>query len=97
MGDCRYRGGVGTQGTLREAGPLYDIITELRKKNPCTKIRETGFSEPYLITESEDQIIDEMLALLNKNGLTSYKALSLLERLGNIIEMGQRLAKGTTH
>jgi hypothetical protein len=38
-----------------------------------------------------------MLELLNKYGLTSHQSQSLLERLGRIIEMGQRLAKGTTH
>ena len=35
--------------------------------------------------------------LLNKHGLTSHQSLNLLERLGRIIEMGQRLTKGTTH
>jgi len=29
--------------------------------------------------------------------LTSHQSLNLLERLGGIIEMGQRLPKGTTH
>jgi len=76
---------------------LYDIITELRNKNPRAKIPETAFPEPYLLTETENRIIDEILALLNKNGLTSHQSLTLLERLGSIIEMGQRLAKGTTH
>jgi len=76
---------------------LFDIITELRKKNPRAKIPETAFPEPYLLTETENRIIDEILALLNKNGLTSHQSLNLLERLGGIIELGQRLAKGTTH
>ncbi len=76
---------------------LYDIVTELRKKNPRAKIPETAFPEPYLLTETENKIIDDMLALLNKHGLTSHQSQNLLERLGRIIEMGQRLAKGTTH
>jgi hypothetical protein len=38
-----------------------------------------------------------MLELLKKNGLTSHQSLNLLERLGRIIEMGKRVAKGPTH
>ncbi len=53
--------------------------------------------EPYFLTDTENTIIDDMLELLNKHGLTSHQYLSLLERLGRIIEMGQRVAKGTTH
>jgi len=76
---------------------LYDIIAEFRRKNPRAKIPETAFPEPYLLTETENTIIDDILALLNTNGLTSHQSLNLLERVGLIIEMGQRLAKGTTH
>jgi hypothetical protein len=76
---------------------LYDIITEFRGKNPRARIPETVFPEPYLLTETENKIIDDMLELLNKHGLTSHQSQNLLERLGRIIEMGQRLAKGTTH
>lgn len=76
---------------------LYAIITEFRRKNPRANIPETVFPEPYLLTETENKIIDEMLEMLNKNGLTSHQSLNLLDRLGRIIEMGQRIAKGTTH
>jgi hypothetical protein len=76
---------------------LYDIITELRRKNPHARIPETVFPEPYLLTETENTIIDDILELLNKNGLTSHQSMNLLERLGRIIEMGQRVAKGMTH
>ncbi len=76
---------------------LLDIIAELRRKNPRAKIPETAFPEPYLLTETENKILDDMLELLNKHGLTSHQSQNLLERLGRIIEMGQRVAKGTTH
>ena len=76
---------------------LYEIIAEFRRTTPHAKIPETAFPEPYLLTETENQIIDDILALLNKHGMTSYQSQNLLERLGRIIEMGQRLAKGTTH
>jgi hypothetical protein len=37
-----------------------------------------------------------MLALISKNGLTSHQSMDLLERLGGIIEMGQRVSRGMT-
>ena len=58
---------------------LFDIITELRKQNPRAKIPETAFPEPYLFTETENRIIDDILGLLNKNGLTSHELLSETE------------------
>jgi ribosome biogenesis protein Nip4 len=76
---------------------LYDIITEFSRKNPRASIPETTFPEPYLLTVTENKIIDDILELLNKHGLTSHQSQHLLERLGRIIEMGQRLPKGTTH
>jgi hypothetical protein len=76
---------------------LYNIISEFRRKDPHAKIPETAFSEPYLLTETENTIIDDILVLLNQHGLTSHQSHNLLERLGRIIEMGQRMAKGTTH
>lgn len=76
---------------------LYDIISEFRRKNPRARIPETAFPEPYLLTETENKIIDDILEILNRQGLTSHQSMNLLERLGRIIEMGQRVAKGTTH
>jgi len=76
---------------------LFDIITELRQQNPRAKIPETAFPEPYLLTETENKIIDDILQLLNKHGLSSHQSKNLLERLGGIIEMGQRLSKEITH
>jgi len=76
---------------------LYDIIAEFRRRNPRASIPETAFPKPALLTETEDKIIDDILELLNKYGLTSAQSADLLERLGGIIEMGQRMAKNTTH
>jgi hypothetical protein len=63
---------------------LFDIITEFRRENPHTSIPETAFPEPYLLTESENTIIDDILELLNKHGLTSHQSQNLLERSGRI-------------
>ena len=87
---------LGQKGLCTKLDP-HAIINELRKKNPCTRVPEMAFPEPHLLTETENTIIDDILELLNKNGLTSHQSMNLLERLGRIIEMGQRLAKGTTH
>ncbi len=76
---------------------LHTIVDELRRKNPQAQIPETAFPEPDLLTETENKIIDEMLELLKKNGLTSHQSMNLLERVGRIIELGQRIARGTTH
>ena len=76
---------------------LHTVIDELRGKNPRARIPETTFPEPNLLTETENKIIDDILELLNKHGLTSHQSQYLLERLWRIIEMGQRVAKGTTH
>ncbi len=65
---------------------LHTIINELRRKNPHVLIPETAFPEPYLLTDTENTIIDDILELLNKNGLTSHQLMNLLERLGRIIE-----------
>jgi len=71
---------------------LNDIITEFHRKNPCAIIPEAAFPEPYLLTETENTIIDGYLELLNKHGLTSPQSQRLLERLGRISEMEQRVA-----
>jgi hypothetical protein len=49
---------------------LYDIITEFRHKNSRASIPETAFPDPYLLAETESKILDGILELLNKNGLT---------------------------
>ena len=60
-------------------------------------ISETAFPEPYVLSKTENKIIDDLLTVLNQHSLTSQQSVNLLERLGRIIEMGQRVAKGTPH
>ena len=61
---------------------LHTIIDELRRKSFRVHIPETAFPEPYLLTETENTIIDDILELLNKHGLTSRQSMNLLERDG---------------
>jgi mannitol/fructose-specific phosphotransferase system IIA component (Ntr-type) len=49
---------------------LFDIITEFRKKSPRASIPETAFPEPYLITETENKIIDDDTTTLLPRGQT---------------------------
>jgi hypothetical protein len=76
---------------------LYDIIEGLRNKNPRAGLPETVFPPPYLITQTEEKVIDDILAVLNQHGMDSKQSLELLEQVGRIIEMGVRIARGTTH
>jgi hypothetical protein len=63
---------------------IYDIITEFRRKNPHASIPETASLEPYLLNETENKVIDDLLELLKKHGLTSHQSVNLLEQLGRI-------------
>ena len=73
---------------------LFNIISDLRKKNPRAKIPDTVFPSPYLMTQTEEKIIDDLLAVLNQHGVDSKQSLALLEHLGRIIEMGARMTRG---
>ena len=85
------------QKGFRTKQDLHTIIDELRRKSPRARIPETAFPESYLLTETENEIINDILELLDKHGATSHQSQNLLERLRRIIEMGQKLAKGMTH
>lgn len=76
---------------------LYDIIGELRNKSPRARIPETVFPSPYLMTQTEEKVINDILGVLNKSSLDSKQSLDLLQHLGRIIEMGLRMTRGTTH
>jgi hypothetical protein len=63
---------------LRTKQDLHTIIDELRRKTPPTRIPEMVFPVPYLMTETGNAIIDDILNILNMNGL-----------LGSLIQAGQ--------
>jgi hypothetical protein len=52
--------------------------------------------EPCLLTETENKLMDDILVLLIKKGLTPYQSQELLVRLGGIIEKAQQVAKERT-
>ena len=49
------------------------------------------------MTQTEEKVIDDIIAVLNHHGMDSKQALELLEQVGRIIEMGARITRGTTH
>ena len=57
------------------------VLHPFRRKNFPARIPETAFPDPYLFTDTERAIVDDIPALLNKNGLTSHQLPNLLEPL----------------
>jgi len=83
---------------------LLDAIRELRRKNPKAKTPqefddhpEPAFPEPYLLTETADAIITQIFDLLNGQKLTAHQAKALLQRCLQLVDLGERLGKKTTH
>lgn len=76
---------------------LYDIIGELQTKNPRARLPEMVFPSPYLITQTEENVANDILVVLNQHGMNSKQSVELLEHIGRIIEMGIKMTRGTTH
>ena len=76
---------------------LVNWVIELRKKNPRARIPETVFPSPELLSQTEEKVVDDILAVLTRNGMDAKQSLELLDQVGRIIEMGARLSRGTTH
>jgi len=78
---------------------MPNVLHLFRRKNPRAHTPETAFPEPYICNDTENIFVDDILALLNKNGLMLHQSIDLLEWSGRserIDEMEQRLAKRTT-
>jgi len=78
---------------------MPNVLHLFRRKNPRAHIPEIAFPEPYICNDTENIFVDDILALLNKNGLMLHQSIDLLKRSGRserIDEMEQRLAKRTT-
>jgi hypothetical protein len=64
---------------------LHEIVNQLREKKPHSRVPDTAFPDPSQLTDTENQIIDDIHEMLNKYGLNSVESLHLLERLGAIM------------
>jgi len=60
------------------------VLHSFRRSNPRPGIPETGFLEPYILHETENILLTEILALLDKNGLTLHQSINVLERSGGL-------------
>ena len=83
---------------------ILDAIRELRRKNPRARTPvefddhpDPAFPEPYLLTETADAIITQILDLMNDQKLTAHQAKALLHRCLQLVDLGERLGKKTTH
>ena len=76
---------------------VLDAIQEMRKKNPNTASPHQPFPEPYLLTETQDRIIQAILDVFVKEGVTTQQAKSLLGRVDVLLNVGEKVAKGKTH
>jgi hypothetical protein len=80
---------LGRKGLCTKQYLYKKIITEFRRKNPRASIPETAFLKPYLHTETENKIIDDILELLKRDGLTSHKPVNLLNGWGASVSVNQ--------
>jgi len=82
-------------------GPILSTVraTLAATAGDTRKLRppETVFPSPDLVAKTKEQVIDDMLAVINKHGKAAKQSWELLEHLGRIIEMGMRMTRGTTH
>jgi len=76
---------------------ILNTIQRLRRETPTAETEHTAFPEPYLLTEAENAIIHRMFELFNATGLTSHQAKELLRRVNLLIDVGEKLAKKTSH
>lgn len=65
-----------TMPILHQQMPLEHL------KNPRARVSETVFPDLYLLTDTKNKIVCDILELLNKRELTTHQSLALLERLG---------------
>src|SRR5437868_2721071 len=61
--------------------PMPNVLHPFRRKNPRARIPETAFPEPYFFNDTDNISLDDILALLNKDGLMLHQPIDLLERL----------------
>jgi len=76
---------------------VLETIDRLRRETPKAGPNDQAFPEPYLLTAAENALIERIFELINATGLTAHQAKGLLRRVNLLIDVGERLAKKTTH
>jgi hypothetical protein len=54
---------------------MPNVLHLFRRKNPRAHIPEIAFPEPYICNDTENIFVDDILALLNKNGLMLHQSI----------------------
>lgn len=81
------RGGICTKQDL------YDLIREGRQANARVCPSESVFPTPYVLTNSTRPIIEDILEMLQKNGITSLDSTQMLERVQHTIEISESIVR----
>ncbi len=68
----------------------------LQTKKPHARLPETTFPSPYVIAQTEEKGVNEILEGLNQNWMGSKQSVELLEHIGRIIEMGMKMTRERT-
>jgi len=73
---------------------IIALAKELRQKNPQTKPPTSSTNDPSLqrFTETENAVIEELMAVILQHGLTADQAKTLLGRTIQLLELGKQAA-----
>lgn len=77
---------------------VLNAIQDLRRKNPqAVTPDQEPFPEPYLLTEIQDRIIQQILDVFVKEGVTTKQAKSLLGKVDVLLDVGEKVATRKSH
>ena len=74
---------------------IIALAKELRQKNPQTKPPTSSTTDPSLqrFTETDNAVIEELMAVILQHGLTADQATTLLGRTIQLLELGKQAAQ----
>ncbi len=65
--------------------------------NPPDNNPTSAFPESYLSTEASDRVTQQILDAFNREGLTSEHARQVLAHAKQLIDLGELIARRTSH
>ncbi len=74
---------------------IIALAKELKQKNPQTKPPTSSTTDPSLqrFTETDNAVIEELMAVILQHGLTADQATTLLGRTIQLLELGKQAAQ----
>jgi len=64
---------------------------------PAGSILSNAFPEPYLTTEASNRLTQEILDAFNREGLTPHQARQVLDGVKDLLDLGELVARKTSH